>query len=271
MSDTTTDDAGGVEEKARALGWKSADEWVGDTSNHMTADKFLETQEKLAAKADAAAQKRIGALNAEMKELKQTISELGDHLKKADQRALERARQEIQVRMDMAVEEGDTAGYRKAQSDLAGLTEEVTAAAAPAKKEPEGRIDPEAEQLFNDFQAANEWYGPNGDPKATIYANRMAKEVADSGFSGKKFYDAVTELVKEEFPHLFGEQKSDARTRPAPVEGVSGGGGKGKTPWEQVDADGKAAFDRFWKAGVYKGMKIEDARKKYALDWGADE
>ena len=272
MTDTTTDD---VEEKARALGWKSAEEWVGDTTNHMPAEKYLETQEKLLAKADAAAQKRISALNGDVRELKQTIADLGDHLRKADQRALERARQEIQGRMDAAVEENDPDAYKRAKSDLGALEKEVDAAAEAAKEKPKpesvpNAVTPEAQALFDDFQAANDWYGPDGDPKATIFANRMAKEVAESGFTGKKFYDVLRDMVKDEFPALFeGGGKADGNRRRAPaVEGAGGSGGGKKTLWDQVDQEGKDTFKRFVKQGLFKDTK-ED-REKYASDWGAE-
>jgi len=266
MSDTTTDDD--IEAKARELGWKSAEEWVGDTSNHMPADKYVEVQEKLLAKADAASQKRIQALTADVRELKQTISDLGDHLSKADQRALERARAEVQSRMDAAVEEGDTAAYNKAKTDLGALEKEVDAKAAEKPKGNGREVDPVAQQLFEDFQAANDWYGPNGDPKATIFANRMAKEVAESGFTGKKFYDVLSEMVKDEFPALFGGKTDDNRRKPAAVEGAGSGGGGAKTLYDQVDKEGKDAFKRFVKQGLFKDTK-ED-REKYALDWGAE-
>lgn len=271
MSDTTTDDAttDDVEARARELGWKSAEEWVGDTSNHMPADKFLETQEKLLAKADAAAQKRIKALNGELHEVRQTLNDLGSHLKKADERAYQRALKDVQKRMDAAAMEGDADAYTAGKAELDDIQKEMEEAVkATDKPKPDTpAVNPDAQKLFDDWQEKNPWYGLDGDLDATVWADSIAGKVAEK-HQGEAFYAELTRRVQNKFPELFGDQTDDKRRKPAAVEGASGGGGGGKTLWDQVDKEGKDAFHRFVKQGLFKDTK-ED-REKYASDWGAE-
>lgn len=250
-----------AETKAREMGWKPAEEWEGDTSRHLTAEQFVDRNEFLQQRADKIAQAEISRLRSEVSDLKTTISDLGSHMKKADQRALERARKELQTQMDSAVEEGDTDAYNRAKQGIADLDEEVQEATKGAEAAPNNADNDPA---FIAWHKDNDWYGPDGDVKATIYAEEIAPVVARK-YQGADLYDEITKRVRQEFPDLFKPAENSNRRKPPPVEGASAAGGGGKTLWSKVDKEGREAFARFVKQGVFEDKK-ED-REQYARDY----
>jgi hypothetical protein len=249
-----------AEVKARTMGWKPAEEWDGDKTKHLSAEQFLDRNERLAARADKIAKAEISRLEREVRELTGTISDLGIHMKKADKRAYERARKDLEQRMEAAVEAGDTAAFKEVKAEADALEEEVKESAKPAAKEAD-KPNPDEDPNFIAWHKENSWYGKGGHLKATIYANQQAKDVGTM-YQGREFYEAITEMVKDEFPDLF---ENANRKKAAAVEGTNGGGKPARTKWEQVPKEDQAVFRRFVKQGVFEDTK-ED-REKYADDY----
>lgn len=250
-----------AEAKARAMGWKPVDDWDGDKAKHLTAEQFLDRNERLTQRADKIAKAEISRLEREVRELTGTISDLGLHMKKAEKRAYERARADLETRMEAAVEAGDTQAFKQVKKEADALEEEVKEAGkAPAST----KSDPDSDPNFIAWHKDNAWYGKGGNLKATIYANEKAKEVG-AMYQGREFYDAISELVRDEFPDLFEPAENANRRKPAAVEGANGGGKPSKSLWDEVPADAKAQFKRFVKQDLFKDTK-ED-REKYADDY----
>lgn len=249
-----------VEAEAREKGWKPEEEWAGDKSRWMPADEFLAFNERRLQQADGIAKAEISRLEKEVAELKSGISDLTGHLKKADQRAYERARKDLEAEMKNAVADGDTEAFERISDDLKALDKEVADATTEKPKDDASTGNSPA---FREWHKDNDWYGNN--VRMTVFADEAARVIraANPRMGEADLYEAVSKEVREEFPDRF---KNTRRTKPPVVEGASNGGGGGSGAlWSKVDKEGRESFERFVKMGVFNDSK-ED-REKYARDY----
>ncbi len=191
--------------------------------------------------------------------LEQTIKDLGAHLTKAENRAYQKALNEIEAKAEKAVEDGDPDAYRRAKGEIKDLEQEVKAEAKVETK-PVSKEDPD----FDDWVSDNAWYDPKDDGfdvEMAAFADSIAPQIGRTGAIGTAFYDRIKGEVKKKFPDRFGNQ----RRRQAPaVEGAGGGGGgNGKTLWSQVPKEvQRNEFKAFVSQGLYEDTP--KGREKYA-------
>lgn len=227
-----------VLEKAREMGWKPVEEWVGDTSRHLDAEKFIERNERLKERADGIAKAENDRLTAELASLTTTLKEFKDHYTKTEETAYRRAVKDLKAQQRKAVEEGDTEAFDRVEQEIGDLTKEATPKVEKEKPKPED--DP----VFQAWKADNSWYG--NDIGLTVFANQSAEIIgsrANAPAPGKPFFDAVTEAVKKEYPEKF--ENPNRRKAPA-VEGAGEGKSKkaGKT-YADLPPEAKRACDDF--------------------------
>lgn len=248
-----------VEAKAREMGWKPKDEWEGDDSNWMDADKFVERNERIKERADGIAKAEISRLQREVKELSDTIVEFRDYYSKVEQKAQERALAELKRKQREAVETGDTAAFDAVDREIEGMAKDV---ASPEKKAPDSPDDAPA---FREFVSRNDWY--NDDIRMTAAANRYGPELVRTkgyGPNDPALYEEVERLVREEFPDKFG---NPARKRAAAVEsGNTGPGNKrgGKKGYADLPPEAKASCDKFVKQKLL-------TKEQYIKDYFGEE
>lgn len=242
-----------AEAKAREMGWKPKEEWEGDTSNWMPAEDFIERNERLKNRGDEILKADNAKLTAELQELKRTVGDLKDHLTKADKRAYDRAIKDLKSRQRQAVEDGDTQAFEQVEREMQDLTKQAEEA-TPQQQQDQPHPD------FPAWHAENPWYGT--DPLMSARAEEIAERLSKRGdLQGREFFDAVTEQIKREYPDKF-----ETKRKASSVEGASGtnGGGDG-SKWSKVDKEGREAFKRFVKQGVFEDTKAD--REQYAADY----
>lgn len=252
------------EADARKMGWRPEEEWDDSgTANWLPAAKYLERNERLAKRGDRILQADVARLTRQNTSLENTLGELKEYLTKADNRALQKARKELEAKADKAVEEGDTDAYRHAKVEMKDLEQEAKAEAKaqPAKKP--AAANPDDDPEFQGWLPDNTWYDPKDDgfdAELAAFADSVAPQIGRTGLVGKPFYERIATEVKKKFPDRFGNQR---RKQAQAVEGGGrGGGGNGKTLWAEVGKDGHEAFKNFVGQGIYKDTR-ED-REKYA-------
>jgi len=258
-----------IEAEARRMGWRPKDEWEGDDSNWMEADRFVERQNKLRGIADPRLkeenerlQREVRALKDEQAETRQTLDDFKGWRDKAEKTMYERALKDIQDRQRAAVESGDTDAFDAAAKDQADLMKEATA--KPETKQTK-QVNPDDVPAFKDWSKENKWYGR--DYELTDYANRIAPMIARNeslGGDDPDYYARITEEVAKKYPEKF---ENPNRKRASGVESPSGGsGGKGgKKGAADLPAEAKAAGERFVKQKLYKSLD------DYAKDYFAQE
>lgn len=262
-----TEIAGEVETKAREMGWKPKDEWEGDDTGWMEAEAFIERQENLTKRADAAAQaenrklrEEIASLKGVQAEMRQTMDEFREFHSKTEQRAYDRALKDIQTKQRQAVESGDTEAFDAAAAEADALMKDA-AASAPAGKKPDQPQNPDDIPAFKDWHAKNDWY--LDDVKLTAYAESIAPAIArKGGYNGTEaaYYEAITEEVKAEFPDRF---ENPNRKKAAAVESSGGAAPRKKgRSYTDLPPEAKAQCDKYVKQGL---LTKEQYVKDY--DW----
>lgn len=246
-----------AEVSARERGWVPEDEWEGPDGKWMPAEDFNEMNSRRLQQADGIAKAEISRLNGELSELKTTINDLGAYMKKADSRAMEKARAALETEMREAVADGDVEAYDRISDDIKDLADDAE------EKVEEAKPDPEGDPAFKEWHGSNDWY--NEDVDMTVFADNAASIVArnNPGVTGAPFYEKVDKLVKAKFPDKF---ENTRRNKAPKLEGANNGTGKGQGGlWAQVDKEGRDAFSRFVTQGVFDDTK-ED-RNQYADDY----
>lgn len=247
-----------AETKAREMGWRPAEEWEGDSSRHLSAEDFLKRNDHLKSRGDEILRQDNQRLERELREVRTTLDGLKDHFSKAENRAYEKARKEIEGQMRSAAEEGDTQAYDAAKRDMDELDRDIKEASKA--KAPD--YNPDEDPDFLAWTSDNAWY--NNDPFLTAEADKIAPVIARKRLTGRAHYDAITAALKTEYPSKF-DRSNPKRERPSAVEGANGSGGGKKTLWEQVPKGPRETFSRFVSEGLYKDTK-ED-REKYADEY----
>lgn len=169
-----------VEELASEMGWRPKDQWQGDEGDWKPAKDFLKTTRDI----NRDLHKQVKNLSKQMEGVQRATATMTE-------RAISEARTKWEAEHERAVEEGDTAGAKKAANELAQLD----------KVKPEQAPDPEGAAFAEKHSA---WFGR--DQEATDYAIRRAGELAKQGLPPSRQIAAVEREMKEHYPEYFPEK-----------------------------------------------------------------
>lgn len=269
------------EDRARRMGWRPEAEWHGDKSKWLPAREFVERGEnntpiliermhKLE-RINADQGKQLTEANTKLTETGEVLKQLYGWAQRADQRAYERAVAELEARSRAAVTEADTAGYDRAQSELAALEkgrDQVLPAAPTKPPEPPAPAAPTTDQLDPVIVAwTNEqawWFQDPMDKEPHDFAISMFGMLAQQrqGTPAKDILEEVLKRVKKAYPEKFMNQRRQAPpavsepgapgTRPRTNKGFS---------YEDLPKDAKQQCDKFVK--TIPGFTKEAYVKEY--------
>lgn len=253
------------EVKARRLGWVSKDEFKGDPEHWRPAEEFLERGEKIlpiALRNNDRLQRRLDSLENELRETKDSARELVDYTAKSEQRAYERAKRELEAKIEQATANADVNAARGAMQELDALTKDH----APAPKKVEQpksdiKIDPE----IQDWIGRETWF--NRDRALNGYAIDAYDQLQRDkpGLTQTELLAEVKRRTVAKFPEKFGINPE--REGAAMVASPSGGSApkrNGKS-YENLPAEAKKACDKFVRdiPGYTKEKYVAD------YDWDA--
>lgn len=247
-----------TEEKAREMGWRPQEEWDGDPERWMPAEEFVERNERLKTRGDKILQADNAKLTKELDELKHTVTDLKSYLTKNEQRAYQRALDDLKSKQRQAVEEGDTAAFDAVQKQMEKVQKQASEdqEQAPDNRQTDQGDSPE----FKAWHAENPWYGQ--DPTMTVKANEIAPQLAPFASNEREHYDMVAKYIQDNFPDKFGKATGRSGGRRAPaVEGTTSKPAS-KTKFDDLPSDAKQSFQRFVKQGVFEDTKKD--RETYA-------
>jgi hypothetical protein len=282
------DDAA-VEERARRIGWVPKDEFRGDPAKWSPAADYLERGERtlpILLERNRKLDDKLGRVEKDYKAVKTQLDEMTDTLKEArdtfvefrqstanvEQRAYQRAREDIMAERDAAVAAADPAAFKAADAKLVEL--DKTAPKAPPEREvtrddrrgereddrrAERRDDRDAPQVSATAQAwidDNPWF--KTDTKAGTKAVALHGANLAAGMSEDESLADVRLSIEAMRPDLFdkgGRREDDdiieepRRGAPA-VQQPSGGArrrrGNGRS-FEDLPQEAKDAYTRFQK------------------------
>ncbi len=245
-----------AEVKAREQGWRPVEEWSGDTSKHQSAEEFLERNQRSKERGDSLLKAENARQASQIDGMQKTLDDLVKFTKKADSRARQKALDEIRAEQRAAVEEGDTAAFDAAADKMTALEKDV--AEEPAAKTEQ---NPDDDPAFIEWAKDNDWYGADGDPELTLFAEESATVIARK-YKGAELYKRVEDRVRAKFPDHFKAAGNPNRGKASAVEGTANTKPAGKTLWSEVPKDAHSVFKSFVEQGLYEDTK--EGREQYA-------
>jgi hypothetical protein len=272
MSDTETPDGGAentgpapeIVERARRLGWRPQEEYSG-RREWVPAEKFIEVSEKELPvlrenlrRLDNLYTKDVGALKNELSEVKQVLTDFREFSTRAEQRAYEKAKRELEEKRDVAVAHADTESFKAAQKELDEL--DKTSKPKPEVEKP-AKVDA-PDPAITSWIAENSWF--TTDTEMMAYAKSQDQYLMQTkpGLSISERLAMVKDRTKKEFPDKFGNPKREQASSVADPAPAPSRQKKGKT-YDDLPPEAKAACDKFVK--TIPGYKREDYVKEY--DW----
>lgn len=217
------------EAEARKQGWTPEEEWSGDPPKHgfKTAEQFIDDGEQI-----------TPLLKGKVERLESRVEQLLESNKKFNefsQRSLDKEKKEKQLLVKeleaarkQAVTDGDGEAFDRADRQLDELREE------PINTQ---GIDP----LAKTWLESNPWYETNA--KLAAYADGIADRLVAQGYTGKAYFDELTNEVKETFPDDFGNKK---RSKPNSVEaGTEAVVNSDEHTFDNLPKEAKDAFKDF--------------------------
>jgi hypothetical protein len=250
-----------VERRARNVGWVPKDEFRGDPNKHVSAEEFLQRSDSLMPlmrRDNDKLHKRVNDLEGILKETRDAQKELLEFTSKAEQRAYDKAKAELQAKAEAAAANADQAGVRQAMHEMDSLTQPFKPTAPPPPK-------PNADPVIQDWIAREHWYRTSEALKG--YAIEEFGEI-ERNHPGMTVEDMLAETKKrtmERFPEKFGINRN--RERPASVATPTGGNGAAPKRNEHGFANlPQAAKDSFkrWKKQI-PDLTEEEFASNY--DW----
>lgn len=242
-----------IEQEARAQGWVPQDEFKGDPSKWRSAEEFVERGKQITPILKERNEKLvrdIERLNSKLERQSEAVQELMQYYSKAEQRAYQKAFNELKSKQREAVEIGDTAAYEAAEREI----DELTKTPPP---QPKAQNEPPAE--YFDFLEENKWYAE--DRELAEYADFIGTRLVGTVKNNKDFYAEVAKRVKARFPEKFDNPKRSAAQA---VEGASSPPKAKGRGYNDLPADAKAQCDRFVKE--IPGFSKDEYMKYYQWD-----
>lgn len=259
------------ETEARAHGWVPKDEFKGDEGRWVDAENFMKRADEMMPLLKAQNSRLKRDLDAIKKDLKRATA----HFEGAEKRAYERAKAEIESRIDNAVETGDLDAARKAVKDLGDLN--------PEPSTPRHSRE-EAQAALDVFREENSWYDRANLAGASeieingrLYFDRMIDKHIErtKELAPEEFFQLITDMTLEKYPALKGKP---ARQKPtSAVEGTTGGRAAGQgRGWNNLPEGARRSYQRFIDRGITgvkstgdKDKDLAAARAYYARmhDW----
>lgn len=191
-----------IEQAASKGGWVPKDQWTGPEDKWVDAPQFV----LKAAEILPQLTKDLKEARDEIKAVKKAVAESAGFISKAEKRAYDQARRDLEARLDEAANNADAEGVRTVTKDLIDLEREVVAEPPPKS--------PAASPEFDAWQAANPWFGD--DEALTAATVAIANKAETEGYQGKALIKEVDLRVRAKFPQLYSNPN---RERAATVEG----------------------------------------------------
>lgn len=288
----TSEAGGGIEERARRMGWTDQDEFRGHPDRWVDASTYVErTNEHLPIlkgtlttmeKKMVEQERLIKDQSRRLEEMQADVKEFVGYTRLAEERAYQKALTALKAEQRTAVEEQDLSKFDQISADI---DEHIKGYAVVSKTTTTDSSSPGGEKVgakaedgwakpgvFEAWTDENKWYKEK--PKMATYAYQLDRWLNDNrpGLSQKERLEEITKMVKEEFPEYW----SNTRRNIGPtVEGsgdVSVNRAGGKKSYADLPAEAKAACDKFagkdgtGKTGSIPGYTRADYCKDY--DWG---
>lgn len=257
------DDAGGqvlsAEQRARAIGWRDRHEFPnGAPDNWVDAEAFLkrgETEIPLMRKQLQKLERENSRFRRQQEETAGLVVSMTETLRKADERAMAKARKELEAERTKAIERGDVLAVHAADKELEGLREtpKPTTAATSAAAAP--TIAPEVLAFANKHK---EWWAVDQEmtQRADAIHRGVLAEQPDLTL-GQNLEEVERRLAK-----VYPDRFENVRRRAPPAVSASSDGNPPPQPgtrgrrFDDMPRDVQKQFERYAKMLQGKGKPL---------------
>ena len=242
-----------VIQRAKMMGDIPKEEFRGDPSKWVPADKYVERADNLM----PILKSQLGKYEGEISNLKATVESQRKTTEKllkmgetVQQRAYEQAKRELTKEQVQAVTDGDVTKWQQLEDQKEGLP----------KPEPVVVEEPQISPAFNSWKSGNEWYLKDDD--MTEYANFYGQSLQSKSptMPYEELLVKVEEKIKQTFPQRF---ENPERAKPSVVDGSATReiAPKAGNSYNDLPADAKEMCNQNVKQGLFKSK--EDWVKSY--------
>lgn len=255
-----------IESEARDYGWAPKENFKGPAERWRPADEYVEWAKQSGrlprgefdkvVKALPVIRQENEALKTQLAEVKSALNEFVEFSTKAEERAFNRAKAELEAKVTSAAQNADPEAARAAMAELAALRPEPPKPVAKVETKPAVNVDP----VIQDWIAKEDWF--NKSPVLNTYATDIFGELERSqpGMSQAERLAETKRRTVEKFPEKFGINPA---REAAPAVGSPRGEPQrkksGKT-YEDLPAEAKKACDKFVKTipGYTRDKYVKD-------------
>lgn len=235
-----------VELKAIKMGWTPKDKFKGDPDNWRSADEFVERGESMLPIIKA----QVKRQDREIAELKETLQKFGEYHTKTEQRAYEKAYNELREQRAQAIAAGDGAAFDRVDGEINALNKQLEASKVEVKK---AESDSENDPVYIEWKSRNSWVT---DPKAEQWAFSYGNYLINAGKAerGLDVFEKISKAAKTEFPDKFNNPRRDSASS---VEGGVPAARRGGKSYADIPASDRAACERMAKNGFPDDEKAQ--------------
>ena len=215
-----------IEEQAKATGWKPEGE--------KTAGEWMRTESLY---------KGLEARGKEIKELKQTLNEVKQHLTKQEQLGYQKALKDLEAQRIAAIESGDVSSVESLDKDIKVATDSL---------KPESNIHPVAQEFLNKYQDLMQ------DPsyKATKMRDFISKrdeELTKYNLTPEKHMSVIEQDLKSEFSDYFKSEAPKQAKHVVESDATPVTAKKAKYKYSDLSPEQQKCYTLFEKRGIMKG------------------
>jgi cell division septum initiation protein DivIVA len=251
------------ETEARRLGWVPKDEFKGDPDKWRPAEEFLDRGKRILPilqRDNEKLHKRVSEMETLVRETQEAAKQLVEFNSKAEQRAYERARADLESRIEQAATNADPVAARAATRELAELEKQH-------KPEPKTEAKPQQlDPVIQSWIAEERWFNTDRTLQAFAVETFGELERSSPGMAQSERLAETKKRVVSKFPEKFGMEQP-AKPTAAAVATPAGNGSaprrNTKKGYDDLPDDAKKACDRFVK--MIPGYTRDQYVKDY--DW----
>lgn len=244
-----------AEQEARALGWKSPDEWQGNIPAG-----YIDNPERYLQRAESFTpfRKVKERLDEVERKAEERLRKMETTLSRTFERELQTRMAELQAQKVQAVEVGDVDKFKAIERQQAELSKQAAEIPQAPKQE---AVPPDHRVAIDQWSVGKDWF--RTDPIKTQAAVVLYGQAQQQGLSDPK---AILAFVDQEMGKRFADMAPKQAVTPVEA-GLTFGGGSQATSFDKLPKDAKDAFQRFVKQGLFKDTK--EGRAAYAEDYNA--
>lgn len=233
-----------IEQKAFDMGHIPRNQFKGDPEKYVSAEEFIKRTENYMPIIKA----QVKRQDREIAELKSTLQQFGEYHTKTEQRAYEKALNDLREQRAQAIATGDGAAFDRVDNEINAMRDQVKVPKVEVKQQ-----DSESDPVYVEWKSRNTWVN---DPKAEAWAFQYGNYLVNSGKAerGADVFEKISKAAKTEFPDKFNNPRRD--TAPS-VEGGIPAARRGGKSYADIPASDRSACERMAKNGFPDDEKAQ--------------